>query len=215
VIALLAAVTVGLMTGRVVGIWMSRRRVAVGKAPPPPRLTPSVATDERLRGLLCGLGDVVVLAHGEEAWLAGALLFRERVAHQDEAGDGARTAAALFVGPDRGAPRAVYARPVPAPSLDWMWPLTEGAPEMGNEPPSSVEHEGERFERVRRLPLAVIGVGSGAPDVGGEAVIGEYEGSAGARLLVVMSATSTCVWRGRRLEQGMYDVLPGDASAEP
>jgi len=216
VITLLAAVTVGLITGRVLGILMNRRdKRAAPKVAAKPRVGSLGAggADERLRGLPCTVGDVVTLAHGEEAWLSGAILFRERVAHRDEAGDPVRTAAALFVGPDRAVARAVYARPLPEASLDWMWPLAPDALTIGTEPPSAVEHDGERFERVRRIPLALVVVGTGAPELGSSAVVGEYEGAAGARLLVVIGVKGTTIWRGRRLEEGMYDVLPGTQTA--
>jgi hypothetical protein len=155
------------------------------------------------------LGDVVLLAHGEEAFLSGALLFRERVGQSDGNDDAMRTAAVLFVGLEVARARAVYARPDPEPSLQWMWPLAEGAITLGDEPPSAVEHEGERFERVRRLPLALASLGEGVPELGDDGVIGEYDGASGARLLVVIGTKGTRVWRGRHLETGMYDVLPG------
>jgi len=215
VITLITAVAVGLLTGRVVGSWMNRYRKQATMALKAPRPSSqqqlTSATDDRLKGLPCALGDVIVLAHGEEAWLAGAILLRERVAHADGGGDPTRTAAALFVAPDRERERAVYACPDPASTLDWLWPVSPDALTMGHEPPSALEHEGERFERTRRLPLALTLVGEGAPDLGVDAVVGEYEGGSGARLLVVIGRGATRIWRGRRLEQGMYDVLPGSA----
>ena len=42
-----------------------------------------------------------------------------------------------------------------------------------------------RYERARRLPVRVSRVGTGAPAVGERAVVAEYAGPAGARLLVV------------------------------
>ena len=212
-ITLITAVALGLLTGRVVGSWMNRYKKQAAVALQAPRASSQLkgATDDRLKGLPCALGDVIVLAHGEEAWLAGAILLQERVAHADGGGDPTRTSAALFVAPDRGQERAVYACPDPASSLDWLWPLSPDALSIGTEPPSALEHEGERFERTRRLPLALTLVGEGAPDLGTDAVVGEYEGGSGARLLVVIGRGSTRIWRGRRLEQGMYDVLPGSA----
>jgi hypothetical protein len=214
----------GLATGRVVG-WMARRKyrtelaalrreagkdseedAAAGEPPAPPR--PARVASEPLVGFPCQVGDVVVLAHGEEAWLAGALTFGERAVHADASGAFQRSVAALFVAPDKGAGRAVYAKPDPESSLDWMWPLPATDLLLGNEPPSAIEHEGVHFERVRRLPLLVARVGEGSPDVGASAVIGEYEGGAGARLLVVIASSGSWVWRGRRLEAGMFDLLP-------
>ncbi len=122
-----------------------------------------------------------------------------------------RTVAALFVGPERGGDRAVYARPAPDASLDWLSPVPPEALTVGAEPPSAVEHDGKRFERVRRIPLAIAYAGAGAPELGPAGVIGEYEGGGGARLLLVVGASGTRAWCGVRLEEGMYDVLPGVA----
>jgi len=217
VITLLVAVTVaGLVTGRLVRRTMTTmqdRRAA--QLPVPGREGPKRAEerrateDDRQKGLPCALGDVVLLAGGEEAWLAGAVLFRERAAHRDESGEVTRTVAALFVAPESGRDRAVYARSSPEVSLDWMAPLAPAALTLGGEPPSAIEHDGERFERVRRVPLALECVGAGAPDLGARGVVGEYEGGGGARLLVVIGASGTRAWRGRRLDQGMYEILPG------
>jgi hypothetical protein len=208
VIVLLAALAVvGIGAGRLAA-WARRRRSAT-RRDVRDQASPARAKDVdlRLTGFPCGLGDVVLLAQGDEAWLAGALLFRERASHRDEAGDLERTVAVLFVAPDRGADHAVYARPIPEPSLDWMFPVAPEALTLGPEPPSAIEHEGERFERVRRIPLSMTRAGMGAPDLGSDAVVGEYAGGAGTRLLVVCAA-ATRVWRGHRLEPGMYDILP-------
>jgi hypothetical protein len=210
VIGIIAALTLaGFGTGRFIGWIMKRQRtppVAAVDPPSPPTGDEAVA---RLVGFPCSLGDVVLLSQGDEAWLAGALLLRERAAERDEAGDLDRTVAVLFVAPDRDGDRAVYARGAPAPSLDWLFPIPEGALSVGPEPPSAIEHERERFERVCRIPLSVIRAGAGAPDLGADAVVAEYEGGAGARLLVIVGSIATRLWMGRRLEQGMYDVLPG------
>ncbi len=206
-ISFLAAIAIGTLTGGLLGGLRNRRARAVVALPPRPPLED--ASDPRLSGLPCTLGDVVLLAHGEEAFLSGALLLRERVGAVDGNDDPMRTAAALFVGLEVARARAVYARPDPAPSLEWMWPLPEDAITIGAEPPSAVEHEGERFERVRRLPLALASLGEGVPELGDDAVIGEYDGASGARLLVIIGTRATRVWRGRHLEAGMYDVLPG------
>lgn len=210
-IALLTALTLaGLGTGRLIGWIVQKRRTARTTVVDPARLPGGgEASVERLVGFPCSLGDVVLRAEGDEAWLAGALLLRERAAARDEAGDLDRTVAVLFVAPDREGDRAVYARGAPSPSLDWLLPVPETALTVGPEPPSAIEYERERFERVRRLPLSVTRAGSGAPDLGGDAVVAEYVGGAGARLLVLVGTKVTRAWIGRRLEQGMYDVLPG------
>jgi hypothetical protein len=211
VIALLAALTVaGFATGGV-AFWIVQRR-ARARGPAKDAGKRGATSDEpavRIDGFPCDLGDVVLLAHGDEAWLAGALLLRERAAHADEHGDVLRTIAVLFIAPDRGGDRAIYARGAPEPSLDWLSPVPSDALTVGREPPSAIEHAGERFERVRRLPLSIERAGTGAPDLGSEVIVAEYEGGAGAKLLVVIGSSAIKVWHGRRLVAGMYDVLPG------
>jgi hypothetical protein len=208
VIGLIATLTLaGLGTGRLVR-WMMQKRPA--EATPP--VTPYSATrDEpatRLVGFRCSLGDVVLLPQGDEAWLAGALLLRERAAEADESGDAERTVAILYVAPDRGGDRAIYARGAPSPSLDWLLPVAEGSVLASPEPPSAIELRNTRFERVRRIPLSVVRAGVGTPDLGAFAVVAEYEGGAGGRLLVIKGSTESRAWVGHRLEEGMFDVLP-------
>jgi hypothetical protein len=152
------------------------------------------------------------VAHGEEAWLTGVALFRERAAAVDPAGDPDRTVAALFVASGAGATRAVYARPAPASTVDWT--VEVPADELASvvEPPSSLELSRERFVRVRRLPLAVEAAGTGAPELGASVILAEYEGASGATALLVVGAAGARIWRGRRLELGMFDILAGDGT---
>jgi hypothetical protein len=140
----------------------------------------------------------VIIRHGGgEAWLAGALVFAEEV-----------PIAALFVGPDAGGERAVLVHAQPSTTMAWLEPLGSGAVVVAGEPPSALEHGGVRFERVRRLPVRVERVGSGAPDVGARAIVAEYAG-AGSERLVVVAGEAVRAWKGTALEDGMYDVLPG------
>jgi hypothetical protein len=212
-----AAITIaGLATGGVVGRAINRTKRPAGDDVPSPSSDPAPPEKppdrraELLGGLPCALGDVVLVAGGEEAWLAGAAVFRERAAHRDEHGATTRTVAALFVSPDRGSGRAVYARTSPDDRLDLLSPIAGDGLAVGAEAPSALEHDGERFERSRRLPLLVEYVGEAAPDFGARAVLAEYDGGGGARLLIVVGtgATRVYAWRGRRLEPGLYEVLP-------
>jgi hypothetical protein len=156
-----------------------------------------------LAGFPCQLGDVILVSHGDEAWLAGALVFRERL-----------PMAVLFIAPDAGGDRAIYARPAPSTSLVWLSPLAPDAIIMGREPPSAIEHEKERFDRTRRLPFKVERVGTGAPDVGEDVIVAEYSAATGDRLVVVVGAAGARAWRGRPLEEGTYEVLPGKHPSE-
>jgi len=102
-------------------------------------------------GFACRLGDVIVRAGGEEAWLAGALVLAEDAA-----------VAAIFIAPEARRDRVVYAR-VRDAALVWLTPVSEEVIITGTEPPSVIEIDTARFERQRRLPLRVERVGSGTP----------------------------------------------------
>jgi hypothetical protein len=212
VILTLAVVTAaGLVVGELV-----RRTVARRLGTAAPRIDGSADGDARTlarpderAGLPCGLGDVVLLSDGQEAWLAGAVLLREVAPRADESGDSRRTVAALFVAGGTTGACSVYARPSPRQTLDWVWPLAADALALGSEPPSSIELEAERLERVRRVPVEVSSIGEGSPHLGARAILGEYEGGSGARVVVILGVDATAAWRGRRLEEGMYEVLPG------
>jgi hypothetical protein len=201
--------------GMLVGRWIMRSQRGQQPAPPDAPKDDDVKRDEKkakedpaapkvardpFESFAVKLGDVVMRAGGDEAWLAGALVFSEEV-----------PAAALFVAPDAGGDRAIYARPSPNDALVWLSPLAAGEVLTGAEPPTTIEHAGLRFERARRLPLRVARVGTGAPDMGERAIVAEYEAGGGERLLVVVGA-QTRAWRGAALEPGMYDVLPSGKS---
>jgi hypothetical protein len=150
----------------------------------------------------CKLGDVVVrVVERDEAWLAGALVFLEE-----------RPIAALFVAPEAGGDRAIFVRDAAGVGLTWLSPLPAGALSLAKEPPHSLEHEGARFERVRRLPVRVARFGSGAPSVGDRAVVSEYGGPGTQRVVIVAGDERTIAWRGVDLAPTEYDVLPGNTA---
>ena len=150
-----------------------------------------------LEGFPCQLGDVIMRLTGEEAWLAGGLVLCEE-----------GPVAALFVAPDAGHDCAIYVRPQPREALFWLEPLDPGAVLVGGEPPSSVEHGGIRFDRVRRLPLRPKRIGVGAPDVGDAVVLAEYASAGSERLLVMRSNSGTSrAFRGEELEPSSYEVI--------
>lgn len=155
-----------------------------------------------LDGFPCQLGDVLIRLTGEEAWLAGGLVLSEE-----------RPVAALFVAPEAVEDCAIYARPLPREAVYWMTPLDPAALLVGGEPPSSVEHGGIRFDRVRRLPLRPRRIGVGAPDVGDAVVLAEYA-SAGSERLLVMRGTSgvSHAYRGEELDRSAYEVIASGKS---
>lgn len=145
----------------------------------------------------CKLGDVVLRDGGEEAWLAGVVILSEEEPMR-----------ALFVAPEAGKDVVVLATPRPESALTWLRPIDAKPILTRGEPPTSIEHEGLRFERFRRLPLRAQRVGSGTPDVGAECVLAEYRAAGPERLLVVTGGGETRAYRGVVLEEGMYEILP-------
>jgi hypothetical protein len=217
-----------------VGRWLSRRQTGAtepqpaggdgttgdtrdakdGDAPPSASADPAKKATKKpakralegphahLEGFPCQLGDVLMRLTGEEAWLAGALVLSEE-----------GPVAALFVAPDAGHDCAIYVRPQPREAVFWMAPLDPGAVLVGGEPPSSVEHAGIRFDRVRRLPLRPKRIGVGAPDVGDAVVLAEYASAGSERLLVMRSTTGVShAYRGEELEISSYEVIASGRS---
>ena len=168
----------------------------------PGQVSLSSKSPSTLDDFACRLGDVVVRRlEGDEAWLAGALVFAEE-----------RPVAALFVAPVAGGERAVL---VPGPrqtTLAWLSPLAAGEVTVAGDAPQALEHASTHFERTRRLPLHVERIGTGAPEVGPTAVLGEYSGPGLERLVVVVGSAAVQAWRGVALSKAEYDVLPGGQS---
>jgi hypothetical protein len=210
VIVVLSAIAVagGLLVGRLVA---SRHKALPARQPSERPPTPEeIALDEELSGappvelaepvdwsvFPCALGDVVVRTiDGAEAWLAGAIVLREDA-----------PAAVLFIAPDAAGERALYARARPSSELSWVAPVPPGALVVGTEPPSAIELAGTRFERARRLPLRADRAGTGAPDLGGIAIVGEYTAASGEVAIVILADGVSRAWRGRRLGEGEYEV---------
>lgn len=199
ILADVALVGAGVLLGRWImrSVRARRARAALGGAE---QAQASAAV--LLPGVPCKVGDVLVrTAEHDEAWLAGALVFSEE-----------RPVAALFIAPEAGGDRAVFARAVPGAELVWLEPLAAAGVPSTTEPPSTLEHAGVRYERIRRLPVHVSRAGSGAPDVGPTAIVAEYAGVAGDRLLVVAGSERRLAWAGAVLREGEFDVLPGDGT---
>jgi hypothetical protein len=196
-------------SGVLVGRWVARSarpKPAPSVAEPASTVTDSVAkgassSDVDLSDFPCQLGDVVLRVGSDEAWLAGALVLYEEA-----------VLAAVFVAPDAGGDRAVIARPRPSDELVWASPIDASVLGASDEPPGAIEHEGERFERSRRVPVRVRRVGSGAPDLGPTAVFAEYAAAGGERVLWMKGQGKPVAWRGVVLAQGTFDVLPGGKS---
>jgi hypothetical protein len=210
------AVAGGLLVGRWVAVWHQK------KALPPTAANAAsengnaerargegrlkndeeARADERIDWLAfpCALGDVVIRTlDGAEAWLAGAIVLREDA-----------PAAVLFLAPDAAGDRAIYARPRPRAELAWLLPVRRDSLLVGTEPPSAIEIDGLRFERLRRLPFRVQRVGTGAPDVGETALVGEYGAVSGEVALVLIADGVGRAWQGRKLDEAEYEVWSGE-----
>jgi hypothetical protein len=195
----------GLLAGGWIARTMRSRANARGRARAGKNTGRDPGRDDAARfdGFPCKWGDVVVrVAERDEAWLAGALLFEEE-----------RPVAALFIAPEAGADRAIWARKGEG-AMAWLAPAPAGAVTAVGEPLHALEVEGARYERSLRLPVRVTRLGSGAPEVGAQAIVAEYRGAGGARLLVVAGAERTLAWKGAALLAGEYDVLPGDGAGQ-
>ena len=197
----------GLVLGRRIAKGLRRR--PPGDAPEPvpahdgPPRDDGLPRGDGLEEFPCRLGDVVVrTVERDEAWLAAALVFEED-----------HPVAALFVAPEAGADRAIFAREG-AQGLVWLAPLPPGDVPAGD-PPFVIEHEGVRFDRDLRLPVRVKRLGDGAPDVGERALVAVYATAStggappAARIVVVAGSARALAWIGGVLEPGEYDVLPG------
>jgi hypothetical protein len=152
----------------------------------------------------CKLGDVVLREGGEEAWLAGVLVLSEE-----------EPLRAMFFAPEAKKDVVVLATPRPESTLTWLRPIDADPILTRGEPPTSIEHEGHRFERFRRLPLRVQRSGAGTPDVGASVVIAEYRAAGPERLVTLTGSGGARAYRGFTLEEGMYEILPsGRATLE-
>ena len=199
-----AAVAGGLALGR----WITRR--AIRTTPLRPSAGNATAGGDASAEkaipwdrFACRLGDVVVRQDGAEAWLAGALVFSEDAA-----------AAVLFVAPEAKVDRAVFVRAKPSTELLWLAPIAEDAwKAKGSEPPTSIELEGEPYDRIRRLPFRVERVGEGAPDLGPDVIVAEYKSLRGEekRVISISAGGHSRAWRGEKIEIGACDVLPSGA----
>ena len=81
-------------------------------APGPSAAAAALSEGDSLDGFPCHLGDVLTRPGGDEAWLAGGVVFSEDV-----------PVAVLFIAPDAGHDRAIYVRREPEAAFLWMKPV--------------------------------------------------------------------------------------------
>ncbi len=200
-------VAAGVGGAGLVGRWLARRREvaeAVEPAASPIHVAsvePASGLEQHLEGFPCQLGDVIVRATGEEAWLAGGHVFSET-----------EPVAALFVAPEAEHDCVIFVRPVPQEVLYWLEPFDSAALFDGASLPLSVEHGGIRFERVRRLPLRAKLVGVGAAPIGENIVLTEYASTGSDRFVVVRGRGSPRAFYGVELGAESYEVIASGRS---
>jgi hypothetical protein len=197
--------------GIVVGRMIARSIRARGAASNGPDATPAAPPPrDAFEGFPCTIGDVITRSlEGDEAWLAGALVFEEE-----------RPVAALFIAPEAGGDRAVLVEPggggeSSVPQVTWLAELDAAklpALAPSAEPPHVIEHQGERYQRTRRLPVKVSRHGSGAPAMGPDVILAIYAGAGASRLLVVSGPPKSRTWAGVALREGEFDILPGEGA---
>lgn len=153
-----------------------RRRSEEAEALKPPK--------SPLTGLGFGvdLGDVIEIG-GRELWLEHAWLL-------SEADD---PVASLL----RAREGVLLELPRPSSTL---FLLEEVELVIAGEPPATLESRGVRFERARRLPVAVKPLGASPALPFDEAVLAEYRGLASDALFLLASAGQVKAWQGRRAE---------------
>ncbi len=145
----------------------------------PPPVLPSPPSPLARAGFEIELGDVIEVL-GRELWLEEAWLLTE----------GREPVAALF-----GAREAsLLVLPPPAGTLYLLDVVEIDLPE---EPPSSIESRGVRFERVRRLPVEVAAVGKSAPLPWTDGLLSEYRGLESEALWVLGRGARCRIWQGR------------------
>ncbi len=198
----LVALAVTAAVAASLGYLASRRREASGEARTDagkaiegrkkPKTLKAPAPVDPLAGLALSLGDVVS-AEGEERWLAGAIVARDRA-----------FAAAIFVAPEGLAHLVVALFPAPARGIAWLAPVEVDSPV---EPPGTLEIRGMAMQRRSRLPVTFERLGQGAPAVGATGILATYEAGGREIALVVTSEGKTFAWSGRRLDEGEYDRM--------
>lgn len=164
-----------------------------GKRAPPPGKREKDEAKRAFEGLPLALGDVVV-AEGEERWLAGGIVAKE----------GERVVAAVLFAPEGSRTKVVVAFARPRRDILWLAPAEVDAP---SEPPASCLIAGSAMTRRSRLPVAISRHGQGVPNLGEVGILAEYEGGADEVALLVTSEGRAFGWSGRRLVEGDYDRL--------
>jgi hypothetical protein len=175
-VVLVAVVAGAVLLAALLGAAIAIRRRRALPAPACAQLpAPGLMAD----GFAAELGDVVSVAGGE-LWLENAWLLRERDA-----------VVALYF-----AREAVLAL-LPQPS-EYCYRLEATEVFVRAEPPTCIEHAGDRYERIRRRPVRVEARGGVEPPFG-EAVLAEYEGLGESVLWILVGQGGHRAWIGRRI----------------
>jgi hypothetical protein len=184
--ALVSLILVSLLAGAgaaSVGLWLRQRRRRRAESA---TRRPEVDTT-RVAGLEIGVGDVVSI-HGQELWLEQGWLLSES----------GRPLAALFEAREDSVLQF-------APPRREQFRLTRVEFPFPADAPTSVEHDGERYERVRRLPVELSGIGESRPPPWQAALLLEYRSLGGELLLVLGQAPHFLCWFGPSLPDGAIE----------
>jgi hypothetical protein len=166
-----------------VGLWLERRRRRrIESATRPPDVDKT-----RVPGLEIGVGDVVSI-HGEELWLEQGWLLTES----------GRPLAALFEAREASVLQF-------APPRREQFRLTRVEFPFPGDAPTSLEHGGERYERMRRLPVELSAIGESRPPPWQAALLLEYRSLGGELLLVLGQAPHFLCWTGPSLSEGAIE----------
>lgn len=190
---LIAAVTAAVAAS--VGYLASRRRAEEpqDERPAPPEPEPAEKRDEALSQFPLQIGDVVS-AGGEERWLAGALVARDR----------GEATTVVFIAPEGATHGAVVAFAPPRRDIQWLAPVDVESPD---EPPATLEIAGVAMRRRGRLPVSIERLGQGAPRIGETGILATYEGGPSEAALVITCDGRTHAWAGRPIDEGAYERL--------
>lgn len=139
-------------------------------------------------------GDVISIS-ARELWLEQGWLLHEA---------GEPIAAILFAGES-----VVLALPKPRSRL---YLLDETSLSLPAEPPSSLDCQGARYERARRLPVEIEPLDKSVDPPWQSALLVEYRGLVSDVVWVLVHQGQCRAWRGRAVEQGEIEHWGGGAA---
>jgi hypothetical protein len=176
------------------GTWAWRRRRPPAKPSAATATAPVKVSLLSTRGFDIELGDVIEVG-GRELWLEHGWVLAE----------GEDPIVALF------SAREATLVALPAPSRA-LYLLDEVDLKLPGDPPLTLESNGVRFERVRRLPIRVEVLEKSPPLPWEEALLSEYRGLATDALFVLGQTGRLRAWQGRQVGESEIERWGGGKS---